>query len=126
MNRFPAAVLAPLVLASGCTGHFERSYDRWSGYVRGYGPYSKGAQCIDERANHYLNYDSDRAENAPDPDSPRAELFTYVLADCRAFMSDSEWRTLQDKQVRRLIGDAWQAFNNVGNEIRARLEEGII
>ena len=126
MNRLPAAVLAPLILATGCASHFDRSLDRWKGYVGGNGPYSKWAHCIGERSNHYLDYDPVRAGDAPDPGSPRAELFTYVLADCRKFMSALDWRTLQDKQVRRLIGDAWQAFNNVGNEIRAQREEGII
>jgi len=126
MNRLLPALLAPLILAAGCAGDFERHYNRWRGYAVDDGPYSKWAQCIDERSYYRLSYGPAKAADEPDPDSPRPQLFTYVLADCRGLMAEDAWGTLQDKQVRRLLGEAWRAFSNIDAEIRARRDESII
>ncbi|HEY0411821.1 MAG TPA: hypothetical protein VGD66_01610 [Allosphingosinicella sp.] len=129
MSRLLAALLLPLVLATGCAGDFERHFKRWRGYVEGGGPHSKWARCIDDRSAYYLTWDSVPAPGEPprpDPDSPRPQLFTYVLADCRALMSRLDWDSLQNKQVRRLIGDAWEAFSGVDADIKGRMDESII
>jgi hypothetical protein len=117
-----AAALIPLSVLAGCAGEWERSHDRWNAYRDPPGPYSRWALCIQDRSRYYLD------PEAPPPEAAQAtssRLFTHVLADCREHMSGSAWESLDDREVRRLISDAWQEFNAVGNEMRASYDSGI-
>ena len=120
MSRASVALgLLPLLAATACASEWSRSYNRWQGHQGNTDdPYFKWAHCIDERSHHYLDVEAVPAD-ANVPEGTRSQLFTYVLADCRELMSGSAWQTLSDRQVRRLIDDAWQAFKGVDATIKA-------
>jgi hypothetical protein len=114
MSRSPFLPALPaLALLAGCVSSWERSYDRWYDYRRGESPYANWANCIEAQSSHYL--DPDRSTDETD-----VQLFTDVLRDCRPHMSESHWRSITSARMKQLIGDAWQAFNNVSAEVMAR------
>jgi len=117
--------LSAMVLLAGCASDFTRSYHRWDQYTATNGPYARWTLCIEQRSGFYLD---PRIENGPARNAAagnRGQLFANVLTDCRELMTGPAWSGLDDRQIRRLIDDAYQAFHRVETDIQAQMEASI-
>ena len=130
---------AMLVTLSGCASDWQKSVDSWNRLSSGIpsGDFLAWTTCIDRNsrrdehpvtADEQTKLDADWAKIKDDPErwGSNASAFAAVLNSCREHMLGPAWRALSDKQVRRLLDDAWQHYLNVQTEQNAADEAGII